>query len=160
MKKLLSILLSAILLLTSVAALAEDMIPSPETEAVPATTRIDFADGNFAFFGMDMTAGNADASELSIVDYKGGKALRVDVKSKVPYVALNIEGLLGENYTKLAAVSFDVGAELGSDGKVAQITVEEIAAVLGEDVSTWGNRMQCESSSAWSVYAVSVGQAY
>ncbi|MBQ8555576.1 MAG: hypothetical protein IJ438_06860, partial [Clostridia bacterium] len=45
------------------------------------------------------------------------------------------------------------------DGKTAQITFEEIAAVCGEDVSTWGARMQCEASGAWSVYSVSVAQA-
>ena len=47
-----------------------------------------------------------------------------------------------------------------TDGKIAQITFEEIAEVLGEDVSTWGDRMQCESSGAWSVYSITVGQAH
>ena len=47
-----------------------------------------------------------------------------------------------------------------TDGKTAQITFEEIAAVLGEDVSTCGDRLQCESSGAWSVYSVTVGQAH
>ena len=47
-----------------------------------------------------------------------------------------------------------------TDGSIAQITFEEIAEVLGEDVSTWGARMQCESSGAWSVYSVTVGQAH
>ena len=47
-----------------------------------------------------------------------------------------------------------------TDGKTAQITFEEIAEVLGEDVSAWGNRMQCESSGVWSVYSVTVGQAH
>ena len=107
MKKLLSMLLLITLALGCMPVLAEE---------APATI-IDFADGNYAFCGVDTTAGNADACELSVVDYKGGKALRVDVHAKVPYVALNIEGLLGENYTRLAAMSFDVGAELGSDGK-------------------------------------------
>jgi len=45
------------------------------------------------------------------------------------------------------------------DGATAQITFEEMAAVLGEDVSTWGDRMQCESSGSWKVFAVNVGQA-
>lgn len=40
----------------------------------------------------------------------------------------------------------------------AQITFEQIAAVLGEDVSAWGARLQCEASGAWEVYAVKVGQ--
>ena len=47
-----------------------------------------------------------------------------------------------------------------TDGKTAQITFEEIAEVLGEDVSAWGARMQCESSGAWSVYSVTVGRAH
>ena len=45
------------------------------------------------------------------------------------------------------------------DGKTAQITWDEMAAVLGEDVSTWGARMQCEASGNWKVFAVNVGQA-
>ena len=39
------------------------------------------------------------------------------------------------------------------------MTYEQIEALCGEDKSTWGAMMQCESSSAWNVYAVAVGQA-
>lgn len=46
-----------------------------------------------------------------------------------------------------------------TDGKTAQITYEQIAAVCGDDVSTWGARMQFESDGAWKVYAVTVGQS-
>ena len=46
-----------------------------------------------------------------------------------------------------------------TDGKIAQVTYEQIEALCGEDKSTWGAMMQCESSSAWNVYAVAVGQA-
>ena len=133
MKKLLSWLLMIALLMSSAVALAE---------TAPATI-IDFADGNYAFLGVDMTAGNADACELSVVDYKGGKALRVDVKSKVPYIALNIEGLLGENYVKLAGMSFDVGVEMGSDGKFYAQS-GKVYTVTGEDMNKNGYD--------WSVY--------
>ena len=133
MKKLLSVLLLITMVMGCIPVLAED---------APATV-IDFADGNFAFFGVDMSAGNADACELSVVDYKGGKALRVDVKSKVPYVALNIEGLLGENYTRLASMSFDVGVELGSDGKFYAQS-GKVYTVTGEDMVKTGHD--------WSVY--------
>lgn len=40
---------------------------------------------------------------------------------------------------------------------IAQITYEDIASLLGEDVSAWGDRIQCEAMSKWEVYAVSVG---
>ena len=133
MKKLLSCLLAFVLVMGCTAVMAE---------TAPVTI-IDFADGNYAFAGVDMTAGNADACELSVVDYKDGKALRVDVKTKVPYVALNIEGLLGENYTKLASMSFDVGVELGSDGKFYAQS-GKVYTVTGED--------QVKTGYDWSVY--------
>lgn len=42
------------------------------------------------------------------------------------------------------------------DGSVCQITYEQIAAVLGDDVSTWGARVQCESSGDWEVYSLAI----
>ena len=52
----------------------------------------------------------------------------------------------------------DGGNSVCYDGK-CYITYEQIAEVCGDDVSTWGARMQCESDSAWEVYAVKVGGA-
>ena len=43
------------------------------------------------------------------------------------------------------------------NGSTCQIPFETIAEYLGDDVSTWGARLQCEASSAWEVYSVSVG---
>ena len=133
MKKLLSCLLLIAMVMSCVTAMAE---------SAPATI-IDFVDGNYAFLGVDTTAGNADACELSVVDYNGGKALHVDVKAKVPYIALNIEGLLGENYVKLASMTFDVGVELGSDGKFYSQS-GKVYTVTGEDLVKTGYD--------WSVY--------
>ncbi len=45
------------------------------------------------------------------------------------------------------------------DGTTCQVTYEQIAAICGDDVSTWGSTMQCEASGAWEVYSVSVGTA-
>ena len=50
------------------------------------------------------------------------------------------------------------GQAANSDG-IAQITYEQIAKFCGEDKSTWGTVMQCESDTPWEVYSVSVGQA-
>ena len=50
-------------------------------------------------------------------------------------------------------------ADAISDGSKAYITYEMIADVCGDDVSTWGARMQCESDSAWEVYGIKVGTA-
>lgn len=50
------------------------------------------------------------------------------------------------------------GAYINNSKKVAQVTYEQLAALLGDDVSTWGARMQCEASGAWEVFSVKVGQ--
>ena len=115
MKKVLSWILMAAMVL-GCTAMAET-VPSPNAADAGLAYVIDFEDGNYAMLGVDTSAGNADASGLAVEDYNGSKALRVDVKAKVPYIALNVEGLLGENLEKVRSVTFDVGVELGSDGK-------------------------------------------
>ncbi|MBO5177904.1 MAG: hypothetical protein J6C07_10645 [Lachnospiraceae bacterium] len=45
------------------------------------------------------------------------------------------------------------------DGSTAYITYEQIAAVCGEDKSTWGARMQFEAVTNWEVYGIEVGTA-
>ena len=50
-------------------------------------------------------------------------------------------------------------AYTNNSGNTVQITFEQLAAVLGDDVSKWGARMQCESDGAWEVTSIKVGQA-
>ena len=50
-------------------------------------------------------------------------------------------------------------ARINNAGNTCQITYEQIAAVCGEDVSTWGSMIQCESDGDWSVSSVKVGMA-
>lgn len=44
------------------------------------------------------------------------------------------------------------------NGSVCQVSYEDIVAVCGEDTSTWGTRLQCESSGDWEVYSISIAQ--
>lgn len=150
-KKVVSVLLAAGIIATT-GAFAENVgVSSPAASPVASpvagavSSIIDFADGNFGFLGMDTTLGNADASELSVVDYNGGKALRVSpaAAGRVPYVSLNVEGLLGENLSRLAKITFDVGVELGTDGKFYAQS-GKVYMVNGEDSS--------KQSADWSVY--------
>ena len=46
---------------------------------------------------------------------------------------------------------------LNDSHTIAQVTYEQIAALCGEDKSTWGAMVQCESDSAWEVYSMKVG---
>ncbi len=50
-------------------------------------------------------------------------------------------------------------AYINNSASIAQITYEQIAAVCGEDKSTWGTTMQCEAQTNWEVYSVKVGTA-
>ncbi|MCM1047075.1 MAG: hypothetical protein NC433_01455 [Clostridiales bacterium] len=50
-------------------------------------------------------------------------------------------------------------AYTNNSGTTAQVTYEQLAAVCGDDVSTWGATMQCESDGDWEVFSVKVGQA-
>ena len=150
-KKVVSVLLAAGIIATTGAFAENAGVSSPAASPVASpvagavSSIIDFADGGFGFLGMDTTLGNADASELSIVDYNGGKALCVSptAAGKVPYVSLNVEGLLGENLSRLAKITFDVGVELGTDGKFYAQS-GKVYMVNGEDAS--------KQSADWSVY--------
>ena len=44
------------------------------------------------------------------------------------------------------------------NGSVSQVTYEQIVEKCGENQADWGARMQCESSGAWEVYSITVGQ--
>ena len=127
-----------------IAALAVTMcaFAAAETEAAG---KIDFADGAYPFLGLSMAKGNADAStELSVVDYQGGKALKVLSKGKVPYVAFNIEGLLGDKLSDVRAISVTFGIdEKGPNGK--------FFAASGA-VYTYTGEENAETKHEWSVY--------
>ncbi len=141
LKKVLSWILAAAMLL-SCTAFAET-IPSPSAEADGLAKVIDFEDGNAAFLGMSTATADADASVLEVVDYNGSKALHVDVKAKTPYLAFNMDGLLGDNLDKVRSMSFDVGVELGSDGKFYAAS-GKVYTITGAD--------QTKTGYDWSVY--------
>ena len=50
-------------------------------------------------------------------------------------------------------------ARVNNAKNIAQVTYEQIAAVCGEDSSTWGSGFQCESDGDWSVSSIKIGQA-
>ena len=111
--------------------------------AVPGEVSIDFEDGVFGFVGMDMTiAGNADASVLSVEDYNGSKALKVVPQGKVPYVAFQMDALLGDNVANVKTIEMSIGTE-SPDGNF-YATSGNIYAFLGEE--------NAKSAQGWSVY--------
>ena len=129
-------------LLVAVLALGMCSWVSAEETAVDV---IDFEDGAFGFLGLWKGKANADASTLEVAEFNGSKALKITLSpdAKVPYVAFNIEGLLGERLADVAAVSVDFGLDMGSDGKFHAVS-GKFYDFTGED--------NAEASADWSVY--------
>ena len=131
-------------LLVAVLALGMCSWVSAEETAAPVEV-IDFEDGAFGFLGLWKGKANADASTLEVAEFNGSQALKITLSpdAKVPYVAFNIEGLLGERLADVAAVSVDFGLDNGSDGKFHAVS-GKFYDFTGED--------NAEASENWSVY--------
>ena len=106
-------------------------------------TVIDFEDGQYGFIQLNTAPGNADESELSIVDYGGSKVLKVDVKNdKIPYVAIDVASLVKDRIADVRSIEMDIGVEY-EDG--------EFRACSGL-VYAYSGTERTESSDPWSVY--------
>ena len=116
-----------------------------EEAAAPVTAEIiDFEDGAYGFVGLSTAKGNADGSAtLEVVEYNGSNALKVTPAGKAPYVAFNVEGLLGDRFADLASLSIEFGADMGADGKFHAIS-GNVYSYTGED--------NAETKYGWSVY--------
>lgn len=131
MKKVLSWLL--------IAVMAISLCPAALAEA----TGIDFEDGAAAFAGVMAYRGNADSSDITVADFNGSKAMKIESKGKVPYIAFNLEGLLGENLPKVRSIRMDIGIDEGPDGKFYAVS-GLLYTLTGAD--------QVETTHDWSVY--------
>jgi len=151
-KKIMALLLSAMMVFslvgcgstkaeTATTEATTDTAATTETVAAPAS--IDFEDGLFGFVSMDQTAGNADASVLSVEDYNGSKALKVTTQGKTPYLLIAVDSLLGDNLANLKSVQMDIGTE-NPDGTF-YATSGNFYVFSGADSST-------KSAQGWSVY--------
>ena len=153
-RKLLAWILSAVLVLSMAAcgapapaettAAPETEAPAPvETQPVEVPKSVDFEDGNFGFVALYEGMANADASTIEVVDYNGGKALKVTNGSgKVPYVAIDVWSLLGEAAANVTTINMTMGIE-NPDG--------EFYACSGE-VILWNSKELSKNTDGWSVY--------
>ena len=160
-RKLLALILSVIMVL-SLAACGATEAPAdaptteatqPETtpETVPETVpevvetpkSVDFEDGNFGFVALYEGMANADAATFEVVDYNGGKALKVTNGSgKVPYIAIDVWSLLGEAAATVTNINMTMGIE-NPDG--------EFYACSGK-VMLWNEKELSKTTDGWSVY--------
>ncbi len=152
-KKIMVLLLSAVMIL-SLAGCGKEVQEATETEVTETTetpevteteevaASIDFEDGLFGFMGVDTTKGNADESVLSVEDFAGSKALKVTVSGKVPYIVLDVEGLLGDKISTVRTIEMDMGLE-NPDG-----TFEACSG----NIYVYSGAENVETYSGWSVY--------
>ena len=104
---------------------------------------INFEDGNLGFLALYEGKANADASTLEVVDYMGSKALKVTNGSgKVPYVAVDVVSLLGDNAANVASVEMTIGLESPAD---------KFYACSGK-FATWDGGKLNTYTHDWSVY--------
>jgi len=93
---------------------ADDTTASDATSDVTAS--VDFEDGNFAFAAVNTSLPNADSSVLSVVDFNGSQALKMENQGgSCMYLGINTSALLGDAVADLATISFDIGTEF-ADG--------------------------------------------
>lgn len=121
--------------------------PQSDTPADPVVTdgdvSVDFEDGNYGFAAVYDGRANADASTLEVVESYGNKALKVTNGSgKVPYVAIDVLSLLGENAANVKSVEMTLGVE-NPDGK--------FYACSG-NLIMWDTSKLSSTTHGWSVY--------
>ena len=86
-----------------------------------------------------------------------GSVVEIEYKSDTGNMWLVIPDA-EKGWMRVGQAETDDPAYQNNSHNIAQITYEQLAALCGDDVSTWGARMQCESDGAWEVFSVKVGQ--
>ena len=117
--------------------------PVTEPVVTPVEASVNFEDGNMGFVALYEGMANADASTIEIADFNGSKALKITNGSgKVPYVAIDVWSLLGENAANVASIEMTMGIE-NPDG--------EFYACSG-DMMLWNTKELSKTKLGWSVY--------
>ena len=162
--KKLAALMLALAMVLSMAACTDPTPADPTGSTPPATTQkptdptdpkdpdpvvtdgevsIDFEDGNYGFVALYEGRANADASTLEVAEKYGNKALKVTNGSgKVPYVAIDVLSLLGDNAANVRTVEMTLGIE-NPDG--------EFYACSG-NLMMWTGEKLSSTTYGWSVY--------
>ena len=117
--------------------------PAPGNVTI-ADASITFEDGNYAFVAPYMKHVTSAEIELSVADYNGSKALKVvNLNGKAPWIAIDVNTLLGANAAKVAGVEMVVGTTYG-DGN--------FYSTSGSIMSWWGTDLTQNTLGSWSIY--------
>ncbi len=110
----------------------ESTMDDQQTVAPAGEVSIDFEDGVYGFVGIDKSVNPVgDDSTLSVADFGGSKALKVVSNGKAPYVAIQVDALLGERAASVKTVEMSLGIE-NPDGAFNAVS-GKIYAFLGAE---------------------------
>jgi hypothetical protein len=104
---------------------------------------IGFTNGKFDFLFVDESPIGANKAQLGLIDYNGGKAVRVELSGGgVPYIVIDASSLLGKAVQDLYEMQITIAVEHPSG---------EFYAVSGE-IHAYSGTERRESIDPWSVY--------
>ncbi len=120
-------------LVTETTPIETESAASTQQAVAPAgEVSIDFEDGVYGFVGIDKTVNPVgDDSTLSVADFGGSKALKVVSNGKAPYVAIQVDALLGDKAAEVKTVEMSLGIE-NPDGAFNAVS-GKIYAFLGAE---------------------------
>ena len=119
----------------------DEAVEEQEETAAAETTvtnpSIDFADDLFGFIGNDKVINpSADDSLFSMSEFNGSKALLVEGQDSVPYVAIQMDKLVGDKISEVASVMVTLGTEneafYATSGNIYSVVAGEKS-----DVQAW-----------------------
>jgi hypothetical protein len=104
---------------------------------------IHFTGGKYGFLSVDESPAGASRVKLSLVDYRGGKAVRAEINGNgTPYIVIDASSILGKSVGSLREMWVTIGVENPSG---------EFYAVSG-DIRAYSGADRTESRDPWSVY--------
>ena len=115
---------------------------------------------NFEGFATSAAAWTQDGFDMpqEIIDaLVPGSVVEIEYKSETGNMWIVMPDS-EKGWMRVGQAGTDDPAYINNSGNIAQITYEQLAALCGDDVSTWGARMQCEADGEWEVFSVKVGQ--
>ncbi len=115
---------------------------------------------NFEGFATSAAAWTQDGFDMpqEIIDaLVPGSVVEIEYKSETGNMWIVMPDA-ANGWMRVGQAGTEDPAYINNSGNIAQITYEQLAALCGDDVSTWGARMQCESDGEWEVFSVKVGQ--
>ncbi|MBQ8982245.1 MAG: hypothetical protein IJ079_01555 [Lachnospiraceae bacterium] len=128
-------------------------------KAVEMKANNKLVDVECAVSGDGWAQAGVDLTEDQVAALVPGSVININYSSESGEIWLVFPGA-EQGWTRVGVGDFDGSGQgyAAYDGSHAQVSFDTIAEILGTDTSKWGTTVQCEASSAWEVYGLTIGQ--